>query len=86
MAGFYRPRHPERTVLYRVLSHHFERFLAAYERCFEEEYGYFRRNVREVVERYLDCANPLPRALPGSGVRTQAPISGAVDIAARSAI
>jgi hypothetical protein len=57
MAGFYRPRHPERTVLYRVLSHHFERFLAAYERCFEEEYGYFRRNVREVVERYLDCGN-----------------------------
>ena len=58
MAGFYRPRHPERTVLYRVLSHHFERFLAAYERCLEEEYGYFRRNVREVVERYLDCGNP----------------------------
>jgi hypothetical protein len=31
MAGFYRPRHPEKTVLYRVLFHHFERFVAEYE-------------------------------------------------------
>ena len=27
MAGMYRPRHPERTVHYRVLFHHFERFV-----------------------------------------------------------
>jgi hypothetical protein len=40
MAGFYRPRHPERTVLYRVLFHHFERFVAEYEARFEKEYGY----------------------------------------------
>jgi len=30
IAGFYRPRHPERTVLYRVLFYHFERFVAEY--------------------------------------------------------
>ena len=42
MAGVYRPRHPERTVLYRVLFHHFERFLAEYEGRFEKEHGYFR--------------------------------------------
>jgi len=35
MAGVYRPRHPERTVLYRVLSRHFEQFLAEYEDRFE---------------------------------------------------
>jgi hypothetical protein len=35
MAGTYRPRHPERTALYRVLFHHFERFLAEYESRFE---------------------------------------------------
>ena len=59
MAGVYRPRHPERTVLYRVLFHYFERFLAEYERRFEKEYGYFRPIVKEVVERYLDCGNPI---------------------------
>jgi hypothetical protein len=50
--------HPERTVLYRVLFHYFERFLMEYERRFEREYGHFRPVVREVVERYLDCGNP----------------------------
>ena len=47
MAGIYRPRHPERTVLYRVLFHHFDRFLAEYESRFEQEYGYFRPIVPE---------------------------------------
>jgi hypothetical protein len=41
MAGVYRPRHPERTVLYRVLFHHFDRFLIEYESRFEREYGFF---------------------------------------------
>ncbi len=31
MAGIYPPRHPERTVLYRVLFHYFDRFLSEYE-------------------------------------------------------
>ena len=42
MAGVYRPQHPERTVLYRLLSHHFDRFLTEYESRFEREYGFFR--------------------------------------------
>jgi ribosomal protein S27E len=58
MAGVYRPRHPERTVLYRVLFHHFDRFLTEYESRFEREYGFFWPIVQEVVERYLDCGNP----------------------------
>ena len=58
MAGVYRPRHPERTVLYRVLFHHFERFVAEYESRFERNYGYFRPIVKDVVEKYLDCGNP----------------------------
>jgi hypothetical protein len=58
MAGIYRPRHPERTVLYRVLFYHFERFVAEYEERFEREYGFFRPVVKEVVEKYLDCGNP----------------------------
>lgn len=42
MAGVYHPRHPERTVLYRVLFHNFERFLTEYEGRFEKEYGFLR--------------------------------------------
>jgi len=58
MGGVYRQRHPEKTVLYRVLFHYFERFVSEYEPRFEKEYGYFRPVVKEVVEKYLDCANP----------------------------
>ena len=58
MAGVYHQRHPERTVLYRVLFHYFERFLEQYEHRFEKEYGYLRPIVQEVVEKYLDCGNP----------------------------
>jgi hypothetical protein len=42
--GIYRPRHPERTVLYRVLFHHFERFLGEYESRFEKECADLRRD------------------------------------------
>ena len=58
MAGVYRARHPERTVLYRVLFHHFDRFLAEYESRFEREYGYLRPIVEEVVERSSPSSRP----------------------------
>jgi hypothetical protein len=58
MAGVYCQRHPERTVLYRVLFHYFERFLGEYEHRFEKEYGYLRPIIQDVVNKYLDCGNP----------------------------
>jgi hypothetical protein len=57
MAGVYRPRRPERTALYRVLFHHFERFVAEYER-FEKACGHFRPIIEDVVEKDLDCGKP----------------------------
>jgi len=58
VSGVYRPRHPERTALYRVIFHYFDRFLAEYESRFEKKYGFLRPIIKEVVERYLDCGNP----------------------------
>lgn len=49
VAGVYRPRHPEHTVLCRVLFHYFDRFLAEYEGRFENEYGFLRPIVKEVT-------------------------------------
>jgi hypothetical protein len=59
MAGIYRQRHPEHTVFYRVFFYHFERFLREYEDRVEKEYGYFRPVIQDVVEKYLDCGNPM---------------------------
>jgi ribosomal protein S27E len=58
VAGVYRPRHPERTVLYKALFYYFERFLAKYESRFEREYGFLRFIIKEVFDRYLDWGNP----------------------------
>jgi hypothetical protein len=54
MTAIYRQRHPERTVLYRVLTTHFDAFVCRYETLFQRRYGYSRSVVREVVERSLD--------------------------------
>ena len=51
----YRRRRPERSVVYRALAHHFERFLGVYEERFERAFGYLRNVVEEAVYRYLDC-------------------------------
>jgi hypothetical protein len=58
MAGVYRSRHPERTVLYRVLFPHFDRFLTEYESRFEREYVFLRFHVRlhfPVIEGGVDA-------------------------------
>jgi hypothetical protein len=36
------PPRRERTVLYRVLFHYFDRFLAEYQSRFEKQYGFLR--------------------------------------------
>jgi hypothetical protein len=66
MAGVYRPRHPERTVLYQVLFHYFDSSLAEYESRFEKEYGCFRPIiVVAVIQSFGQKINfhPLCRAL-----------------------
>ena len=59
MPGIYRKRLPEHTLFYRVFFYYFERFLREYEDRFEKEYGYFRPVIQDVVEKYLDCGNPM---------------------------
>jgi hypothetical protein len=54
-AGIYRPRHPERTVLYRVFAQHFERFVQVYDERFAPSRGPLPPGAREAVNRYLDC-------------------------------
>ncbi len=54
-AGPYRPRRPERTVLYRVLAQHFERFVQVYDERFVATHGPLTQGAQEAVYRYLDC-------------------------------
>ena len=54
-AGAYRPRHPERTVLYRVLAQHFERFVQVHDERFARTRGPLPAGAQDAVNRYLDC-------------------------------
>ena len=42
-AGVYRPRHPERTVVYRLFEEHFERYLREYDERYEAREGSLRK-------------------------------------------
>ena len=50
-AGLYRPRHTERTVLYRVLAQHFERFVQVYDERFAPTRGPFPPGAQEAFAR-----------------------------------
>jgi hypothetical protein len=53
MPGVYRPRHPERTALYRVLFHHFEQFVAEYKRPGVASWAnYSNRGKGDMKKRY----------------------------------
>ena len=54
-AGIYRPRHPERTVVYRLFEEHFERYVREYEERYEAREGSLRKVVPTAVEAYLAC-------------------------------
>ena len=54
-AGVYRPRHPERTVVYRLFEEHFERYVREYKDRYEAREGSLRKVVTTTVEAYLAC-------------------------------
>jgi len=51
----YRPRHPERTALYRLFERHFDDYVRTHEQRFERPSGPLRPVVPRTVEAYLDC-------------------------------
>ena len=54
-AGVDPPRHPERTVVYRLFEEHFERYVREYEDRCEAREGSLRKVVPAAVEAYLAC-------------------------------
>ena len=53
--AIYRPRHPERTALYRVVQEHLDRYLGTYEERFEPRSGSLRSVVVRTAEAFLEC-------------------------------
>jgi hypothetical protein len=51
--GVYKPRRPQASPLFRLVSDHFCAFHHAYEERFAERYGDWRPVVREVADKFL---------------------------------
>jgi len=54
-APVYRPRHPERTALYRLLDRHFEAYRRVHADRFEPRSGPLRPEVVAAVSAFRDC-------------------------------
>ena len=58
-ASRYRPRHPERTALYRLLESGFEDYVLVHPDRYESRWGPLREVVRRDVHAYLACGRLL---------------------------
>ena len=54
----YKRRHPERTDYYRIIDSRFEGLEAIWPECFEQKYGYLRKEVVRAIYAFLDCGIP----------------------------
>lgn len=69
--GVYRPRHPERSPLYRFLERSFEPYRTVYGDRFEPNAGPWREPVEGAVHAFLDCGR-----LQGGFARIRCPTCG----------
>ena len=54
-SGVYRPRRPQASPLYRLIEDHFDEFYTVYDERFARRWGYWRKVVGEVVEKFQAC-------------------------------
>lgn len=54
----YKRRRPERTDYYRIIESRFEELERMWPECFEQRYGYLRKEVMRAIYAFLDCGIP----------------------------
>ena len=54
----YKRRRPERTDYYRIIESRFEELERMWPECFEQKYGYLRKEVVRAIYAFLDCGIP----------------------------
>jgi len=54
---FYRPRTPETSLFFKVVTGHFDGFERAYPALFQARYGFWRPVIRRAVDKFLKCGD-----------------------------
>jgi hypothetical protein len=57
VSGVYKPRNPAASHYFRCVSAHWEELEPAWEDLYQRQYGFFRKYVKEVMLRFLDCGD-----------------------------
>jgi len=55
---FYRPRNPELSPFYKLVSDHFNEFEQAYSQRYELRFGFWRPSIRDAIDKFLECGDP----------------------------
>ena len=55
--GFYRPRKPKESPLYRLVERFYPEFEQVYEQRYQKRYGFWRPAVASAVEKFLECGD-----------------------------
>ena len=53
----YEPRNPQKTPYFQCVQDHFEDLEMVWDDRYQNQYGFFRPYVRDVIYRYLDCGD-----------------------------
>jgi hypothetical protein len=53
--GVYKPRRPQASPLFRLVSDHVQRLQTVYDERFAHEYGPWRPVVAQVADKFLAC-------------------------------
>ena len=61
--GFYRPRKPWESPLYRLVEDYYEEFERGSPDRYQHKYGFWRPVIRKAVDEYLKCG-----AVPGGWI------------------
>jgi ribosomal protein S27E len=54
---FYRPRTPETSLFFKVVTGHFDGFEQAYPDLFQARYGFWRPVIRRAVDKFVKCGD-----------------------------
>jgi hypothetical protein len=55
--GVYHPRNPRDSPLHTLVEDNFDRFEQIYDQVYEQEYGFWRPIIREVIDKYINCGD-----------------------------
>ena len=56
-ATFYKPRSPEQSPFFKLVTDYFDEFEQVYSQNYEKKYGFWRPVIRSSIDKFLKCGD-----------------------------